>query len=517
MPEDELYRSCKTRPRRPPYVQQGADVMATLDDQDVIIIGAGVSGIAAGYHLQKRCPNKRYCILEARRAVGGTWDLFRYPGIRSDSDMNTFGYAFRPWTGGKVFASGSDIKSYVEETAKAYGIDRHIHFGQKVVGADWDSNTARWTLTVADTADGSQQKVRCQHVVMAVGYYHYGSGYMPDFPGIERFGGDIIHPQQWEPHYDYAGKTVVVIGSGATAVTLVPAMAEKTRHITMLQRSPTYISALPSVDATAVFLRRFLPDRLVYRLTRARNILMTILFFALSQAFPDFVRASVRKKTIERLGDDYPVDTHFKPRYNPWDERFCLAPDGDFFDVIKSGKASVVTDHIDSFEDDGIRLTSGEKLQADLVVPATGLRVQLFGGIAITVDGQPFVASQSFSYRGMMFTGLPNTAVMIGYTNASWTLKVDLTAERICRMINYMDRHGLDACVPDAPDGLDPAPILNLASGYLKRAESVMPKQGDVHPWRTYHNYIQDMLSIRYGAINDGAIRFWSAADRPTA
>ncbi len=478
---------------------------------DVIIVGAGLSGIGAAYHLQKRCPGRSYAILEARQAMGGTWDLFRYPGIRSDSDMYTFGYNFRPWTGGKVFADGPAIRDYVETTAEQNGINPHIRYGHRVVSANWNSDRARWEIVAEH--DGERSSFTARFVVLCSGYYRYDRGYMPDFPGMADFKGEIIHPQLWPEDADYSGKKVVIIGSGATAVTLVPAMAEKAAHVTMLQRSPTYIAARPSRDAIADFLRKVLPGRLAYTLSRAKNVLLSIFFFQLARAKPDMVKKNILKLIRKELGEAFDVERHFAPSYNPWDQRFCLAPDGDFFQVLKDGTASVVTDHVERFTETGITLKSGETLEADLIIPATGLEMQLAGGAQISVDGETANPHDLFTYRGMMLGNLPNLALAFGYTNASWTLKVDLTFERVCRMLNHMKKTGTDIAVPEVPDDLEPMPLLDFSSGYVQRALPTLPQQGSYAPWRTYQNYVQDMLAIRYGKLEDGFMRFERAGE----
>lgn len=481
---------------------------------DVLIVGAGLSGVGAAWHLQHRCKGKTYAILESRDAMGGTWDLFRYPGIRSDSDMYTFGYAFRPWTDGKVFADGPSIRQYVRDTAAEAGIDRHIRYGCKVVRAAWSSQDARWTVEAEILATGERKIWRARFLLLCSGYYRYDRGYMPEFPGLSDFKGDVVHPQLWPEDYDYAGKRVVVIGSGATAVTLVPAMAEKAAHVTMLQRSPTYIAARPSRDGLADALRKILPAQAAYGITRIKNVLQAILTFEMSRRWPEFVKKSVLKQIQDELGDGFDVETHFSPKYNPWDQRFCLAPEGDFFEVLKDGSASIVTDQIETITEDGVRLRSGETLEADLIIPATGLEMLVGGGIDIDIDGEPFVAPDHVTYRGMMLSGVPNAALAFGYTNASWTLKVDLTAERVCRLLNHLDRKGLDYCVPEPPEDLETLPMLDFSSGYVQRALPTLPKQGAVAPWRTYQNYLQDMVAIRYGRLDDGHMRFGRAGDR---
>ncbi|KAA5803653.1 NAD(P)/FAD-dependent oxidoreductase [Alkalicaulis satelles] len=480
-----------------------------VQERDVLIVGAGLSGVGAAWHLQHRCPDRSYAILEARAGMGGTWDLFRYPGIRSDSDMYTFGYAFRPWTDGKVFADGPSIRRYVEDTASEAGINRHIRFGRRVTSASWDSATARWTLT-ADGPDG-RETWRARFIMLCSGYYRYDRGYMPEFEGLEDFKGRVIHPQHWPEDTDYAGRRVVVIGSGATAVTLVPAMAESAAHVIMLQRSPTYIAARPQRDAIADFLRKILPGRMAYGLTRIKNIGLAMFFFQLSRRWPGFVKKGVLKQIRAELGADFDVERHFTPRYDPWDQRFCLAPEGDFFQALKSGQASIVTDQIDRFTPEGVRLKSGEVIEADLVIPATGLEMQVGGGIDISVDGAPFTASETITYRGMMLSGVPNAAMAFGYTNASWTLKIDLTCERVCRMLTHMARTGADYAVPVPPGEIETLPLLDFSSGYVQRALPGLPRQGARTPWKTHQNYVLDMLTIRFGRLEDGHLQFRKA------
>jgi len=480
----------------------------TQEHFDVLIVGAGISGIAAGYHLQKRCPDRSYVIVESRDAIGGTWDLFRYPGIRSDSDMYTFGYAFRPWTDGSVFADGPNIKNYAQSTADQNGISEHIRFKRRVILAKWNSEDARWTVEVEHGDTGNKESYVCRFLMMCSGYYRYDQGYMPDFEGVDDFEGDIIHPQLWPEDYDYSNKRVVVIGSGATAVTLVPAMAEKAAHITMLQRSPTYIAARPSRDGFADFLRKVLPEKIAYSITRLKNVLLTIYVFQISMRWPNFVKRNLKKAIQKELGEGFDVEKHFSPDYNPWSQRLCLAPDGDFFDVLKDGSATIKTDHIDHFTPKGILLKSGEEVEADLIIPATGLEMKLMGGIGMRVDDKLIKGGDLVTYRGMMFGNVPNLAIAFGYTNASWTLKVDLTCERVCRMLNHMKKHDLDICVPDLPDDIETQPMLDFSSGYVQRALPCLPKQGVKAPWRTYQNYIQDMMTIRFGKLDDGYMQF---------
>ncbi|WP_291844615.1 NAD(P)/FAD-dependent oxidoreductase [Maricaulis sp.] len=479
-------------------------------DFDVLIVGAGLSGIGAAYHLQTRCPERSYAILEARDAIGGTWDLFRYPGIRSDSDMYTFGYAFRPWTGGKAFADGPSIRQYVRDTASENGIDRHIRFGHKVLAANWDSNAARWQVRSTD-GQGGETVLTARFLMLCSGYYRYDEGYLPAFAGYEDFKGAIAHPQHWDSELDYAGKKVVVIGSGATAVTLVPAMAETAAHVTMLQRSPTYIAARPSRDVIAETLRKALPAKLAYLVSRIKNIGLAIYIYQISKRWPAFVKKAVIKAVKDQLGEGFDVETHFTPSYNPWDQRFCLAPDGDFFEALKSGRADIVTDHIERFTATGIQLKSGAQIEADIIVPATGLEMQLAGAAQISLDGEVVDPADLYTYRGMMLGDVPNLALAFGYTNASWTLKVDLTCERVCRMLNHMKKTGTDIAVPKVPDDIRPEPLLDFSSGYVQRAIAHLPRQGDRAPWKTYQNYVQDMLTIRFGKLEDGYMTFAKA------
>jgi cation diffusion facilitator CzcD-associated flavoprotein CzcO len=477
---------------------------------DVLIIGAGLSGVGAAYHLMKHCPGKRFAILEGRAALGGTWDLFRYPGIRSDSDMFTLGYNFKPWTNPLAIADGPSIRRYIAETAEENGIQDKIRFQHKVLKADWCSERATWTVQVQRGEDAEPILLSCQHLLMCTGYYRYEAGYTPEFKGREQFQGDFIHPQLWPEHFDYSGKNVVVIGSGATAVTLVPAMTDKAKHVTMLQRSPTYVVSLPQGDPISAFLRRFLPETWVYRLARTRNVAMQLGFYKLSKTLPNLVRKVLLGLTKRQLGAGYDM-RHFTPRYQPWDERVCAVPDGDLFKVLREGKASVVTAAIDGFTAKGIRLKSGEELPADVIVSATGLELQLFGGMQVAVDGVPFDAAKSMGYRGIMLRDLPNAAVVLGYTNASWTLKADLSSEYFCRLINHMDASGMRQCTPrDATRKVKQAPFLDLASGYIQRAADKIPSQGDRAPWKLYQNYLLDLLLLRYGRVVDGYLEFSS-------
>jgi cation diffusion facilitator CzcD-associated flavoprotein CzcO len=483
------------------------------EDFDVLIVGAGLSGIGAARHLQDKCPGKSFAILEMRDAIGGTWDLFRYPGIRSDSDMYTLGYAFKPWRSAKAIADGPAILDYIKETAEEAGIDRHIRFGHRVVRASWSSEDARWTVE-AETAAGLRV-FRSRFVMMCSGYYRYDVAHRPAFPGEESFAGRILHPQFWPEDLDYSGKRVVVIGSGATAVTLVPEMAKTAAHVTMLQRSPSYVVSRPSRDGIAEAVKRALPERLAYRLVRFKNVLMTMLFYKLSRARPKRIGNKLIGLVRDELGPDFDVETHFTPRYDPWDQRLCLVPDGDLFEALRTERASVVTAEIDTFTPTGIRLRSGEELPADLVVAATGLQVNLMGDAEIVVDGAKQDLSQSFTYKALMFSGVPNLIFTFGYTNASWTLKADLTADWACRLIEHMDSHGYAAATPVAEPGLEELPFVDFTSGYIQRALAIMPKQGARKPWRLNQNYALDMAALRLGRIEDGTLRFTRAcADR---
>ena len=473
----------------------------TAEHFDVIVVGAGISGIGAGYHLQRDCPDRSYAILEGRAAIGGTWDLFRYPGIRSDSDMYTLGFAFRPWTNAKAIADGPSIREYVVDTAREYGIDRHIRFGHHVKRAAWSTADARWTLE-AEGPDGPVT-LTCNFLSMCSGYYDYARGHTPDFPGAERFRGRIVHPQFWPDDLDYAGKRVVVIGSGATAVTLVPEMARQAAHVTMLQRSPTYVVSRPSEDGVANWLRAKLPGGLAYGITRWKNVLLGMFFFNQTRRKPAQAKERLIGMVREHLGPDYDVATHFTPRYNPWDQRLCLVPDADLFDALKAGNASIATDRIARFTETGIALESGETLDADVIVTATGLELQLLSGVAFTVDGTAMNPAQSLNYKGMMFSDVPNLASSFGYTNASWTLKADLTAAYVCRLLNTMKRRGLRQCTPRITDpDVTEQPFLDFSSGYVQRAIDKFPKQGNKKPWRLNQNYARDLMALRYGSVD---------------
>ena len=476
---------------------------------DVLVVGAGISGIAAGYHLQTACPGRTYAILERRNSIGGTWDLFRYPGIRSDSDMYTLGYSFRPWTDPKAIADGPSILRYVNETATEFGIDRKIRFSHHVKRAAWSTADASWTVEVERTDTAELCRFTCNFLFMCSGYYNYDTGYTPEFAGTEKFQGRTVHPQKWTADIDYVDKRVIVIGSGATAVTLVPAMARKAAHVTMLQRSPSYILSLPSEDRLANALRRFLPNTLVYRLIRWKNVLIGAYFFWFCRRSPERAKAFLLRHVRAALGPDYDVEQHFTPHYNPWQQRLCLVPDSDLFKAIKAGQASVVTDHIDTFTERGIRLRSGTELEADLVVTATGLNLQLLGGLEVTVDGEPIEFSKTLTYKGVMFSNVPNLALAVGYTNASWTLKCDLTCEYVCRLLNHMETKGYAQCCPRPHDlDIEPEPLIDFTSGYIQRAIDTFPKQGPEVPWRAYQNYMLDVWTVAYGSLTDAELEF---------
>jgi monooxygenase len=478
-------------------------------DLDVVIVGAGISGIAAAHYLRALCPSRSYTILESRQAIGGTWDLFRYPGVRSDSDMFTLGYSFRPWQSDATFAPGPLIRDYVAATAREEGIDGHIRFGHRVTGAQWDSGQARWTVD-ASTSDGGAARIACRFLFFCSGYYDYERGHDPEFAGRENFAGTIAHPQHWPEGLDYAGKKVVVIGSGATAITLVPEMAATAAHVTMLQRSPSYIIALPARDRIGAALRRLLPRAVSYRMVRWKNILLQSAFYQYSRRWPQRARGVLTRAAQHLLGPQFDVARHLSPRYDPWDQRLCIAPDGDMFQALRSGKASIVTDTIERFTPAGIRLASGEELPADIIVTATGLQLKLIGGAQLVVDGKPVDLSKALIYRGVMYSGVPNMAVASGYTNASWTLKCELAARYVCRVLDRMQAKGFDACVPVAGEGVTASGemFLNLSSGYVQRAAASLPQQGTRKPWRMYQNYLRDILSLRFSSLRDSALRF---------
>jgi cation diffusion facilitator CzcD-associated flavoprotein CzcO len=486
---------------------------------DVLIVGAGISGIGAACHLARESPGKSYAILERRSAVGGTWDLFRYPGIRSDSDMYTFGYRFRPWRDARMLADGPSIRAYVEATAAEYGVTEHIRFAVRVTSARWSGEQARWSVETRDEETGEVERRTCGFLIWGTGYYDFDSGYRPDFPGEDRFQGQIVHPQHWPADLDHRGKRIVVIGSGATAVTLVPALAEEAEQVTMLQRSPTYILSLPGEDRVSAALRTVLPARTLYRLARGRNIAVQRGIYALARWRPDAVRRLVLAGVRRHLGPDAEL-RDFTPEYDPWDQRLCVIPDGDLFRAMRRGRARVVTDEIDTFTESGLRLKSGEELAADLVVTATGLEIQLFGGAELVVDGTPVRVGRAVTYKGAMLEGVPNAAMVFGYTNASWTLKADLVCEYVCRLINHMDARGYRQVVARAADGdrESGSMMSSLNSGYVRRGNDRLPRQGTRRPWRVSNDYLRDAPMLRHARIEDGILEFSrgrTGPDRP--
>lgn len=482
---------------------------------DIIIIGAGLSGIGAACHLKQQCANKTFTILESRQAIGGTWDLFRYPGIRSDSDMFTLGYSFKPWKNKKGIADGEDIRKYIKEAASEHNIEPHIQYQQRVTSANFCSDSACWALEVSQ-ADGSVRILRCQFLLGCTGYYDYQQGFTPEFNGQHAFKGDIIHPQHWPENYDYHGKKVVVIGSGATAVTLVPAMAQHAAHVTMLQRSPSYVITVPQQDAMVTLLRKCLPDTWAYKLIRGRNISITLAIYRFCKRFPQAARRFLQWTVRKQLPNDYDMQ-NFTPKYAPWDERLCAVPDGDLFKAIEQQKASVVTDNIDCFTETGIRLASGQEVAADIIITATGLNIQMLGNIDVSVDGKAFIPSDSMSYRGVMFENLPNMAMVFGYTNASWTLKADLISNYVCRLIRHMDAKGMRQVVPrNRLSSVTRRPFIDMQSGYIARVKEQLPKQGSVRPWKLYQNYFLDMLLLKLANFDDPNLEYSQPVSKKT-
>ena len=474
---------------------------------DVLIVGAGLSGIGAAKHLQMHSPQSSWCILESRDAIGGTWDLFRYPGIRSDSDMYTLGYSFKPWIDHKAIADGSTIRQYIQKTADENGITPHIRHGHSVAHASWSSSEACWTLTANQKNNDQPVVLKARFLYLCCGYYSYKNGYQPNFPGQASFKGDWVHPQFWPDKLNYEQKKVVVIGSGATAVTLVPEMAKKAAHVTMLQRSPTYVISRPAEDGFSLTLQKFLPSKLAYQITRAKNVILGMLSYQLARSQPEFVKRYLVKIAGKQLRSDEQAQ-HFSPDYKPWDQRLCLIPDGDLFKQIRRGHASVVTDTIQTVTENGLQLSSGQFLEADIIVSATGLSLNMLGDIQVTVDGQAFKPSQAMAYRGMCLSGLPNAIMTFGYTNASWTLKADLTAVYACRLLNYMRQHGYQKVVPVRDASVAEQDYLSFTSGYVQRASSILPKQGSRAPWQVNQNYIKDIFLIKYARLNDGIMQF---------
>ncbi|MEZ4294911.1 MAG: NAD(P)/FAD-dependent oxidoreductase [Polyangiaceae bacterium] len=482
---------------------------ATSTDLDVIVVGAGLSGIGAGYRLKTGCPGKTFAILEARDAIGGTWDLFRYPGVRSDSDMFTLGYPFNPWREARSIADGASIRQYIRDTSAKFGIDEHIRFHHRIVRAEWSSEEARWTLDCEVGEAREPRRFRCRFLYLCSGYYSYDSAHSPDFPGIFSFKGRVVHPQWWPEDLDYTGKRVVVIGSGATAVTLVPAMADKAEHVTMLQRSPSYVASLPAEDPIAKVLRRALPDSLAHRAVRTKNVLVGLGFYQFCRRYPDTAARFIKKQIASLLPEGYPVEPHFSPRYKPWDQRLCLVPGADLFVALSTGKASVVTDTIDTFTERGVRVSSGEEIPADIIVTATGLKVMAVGGIKLHVDGRPVELRDTLVYKGLMLSGVPNLAWCVGYTNASWTLRADLSSRFVCRLLRAMDRHGHEKVVAEVHgEDQELRPLLDLTSGYVQRAAADMPRQGSRAPWYLRQNYVLDRLTMTFGRVDDSSLAF---------
>lgn len=481
----------------------------SIEHIDILIVGAGLSGIGAAAHIKKNCPGRSFAVLEGRDTLGGTWDLFRYPGIRSDSDMYTLGYAFRPWTEKKSIAEGGTILKYIADTSRDHGIDKHIRYGHRVTRADWSSTDTRWNVELEKGPQRERVQLSCNFLYICTGYYNYQQGYTPAFAGTERFSGRIVHPQQWADDIEYAGKRVVVIGSGATAVTLVPTMAATASHVTMLQRSPTYVVSRPSEDRLADWFRQHLPSGLAYSLTRWKNVLLGMFFYRLSKRRPERIKKLIIDGVKKSVGPDCDVDKHFTPSYKPWDQRVCLVPDADLFKAIRKGKASVVTDHIDTFTETGIKLRSGQELEADVIVTATGLDLLALGGMELLVDGTAVVMNKTMSYKGMMLAGVPNLVYVTGYTNASWTLKADLVGDYACRLLNTMARKGWRQCTPTLNDvRVKEESWIDFTSGYIQRSIDKFPTQGNRKPWRLHQNYALDLITLRYGSVEDGTMVF---------
>ena len=490
----------------------------TVEHVDVVVVGAGLSGIGAGYHLQTMSPDRSYVILEGRDELGGTWDLFKYPGVRSDSDMHTLGFSFKPWTEAKSIADGPSILAYLKETVAQFGIDQHIRYGQLVSKAEWSSDNATWTVTSTDKHTGESKTIECSFLFMCSGYYSYKKGHTPEFAGRERFTGTIVHPQEWPLNLDYAGKRVVVIGSGATAVTIVPSMAESAAHVTMLQRSPTYMVSRPDHDALANRMRKVLPEKMAYNITRFKNTWRQQLVYNKTRTDPEKVKKLLLGGIQLELGADYDIAKHFTPNYNPWDQRLCLVPNGDFFKAMREGKASVVTDHIASFTETGIQLASGEHLEADVIVTATGLELVTLGEMDFMVDGKQVDFSQTWTYKGFAYSDIPNMASTFGYINASWTLRSDLTAEYVCRLLNHMRKKGVAQCAPrlrEQDRNMQQRPWIDgFSSGYMQRMMHRMPRQGDHEPWINPQNYRRDKKMFKHSPIDDGVMQFTKQSTR---
>lgn len=485
-------------------------------ETDVIIIGAGISGISAAYHLQTMCPNKSFTILEGRDNIGGTWDLFKYPGIRSDSDMYTLGFVFRPWIDKKAIADGPSIMKYLNEAVEDYDLKSKIEFGHFVKTAHWSSADSRWTLGV-DVKDGGQQDFKCQYVFVCAGYYNYDSGFTPDFVGKDSFKGTFIHPQFWPEDLDMTGKKMLVIGSGATAITLIPELAERSKHVTMLQRSPTYITSGPSEDKIANWMNDTLPQTLAYKFTRWRKIKIGQIFYKIARKYPNFMKGLILKGVQKEMGEDFNVE-HFTPKYNPWDQRICLAPDSDFFEAVKSEKADIVTDTIETFTENGIQLTSGKHIEADIIVSATGLDLKFLGGLDVQVDDKKINFAETVAYKGMMFSGIPNLTLAFGYTNASWTLKCDLSNAYFCRLIQYMDKHNYSKCVAQLSNqDIELESFVDFNSSYILRYIETFPKQGNKEPWKLKQDYFIDFKKLKKGRVDDGVMQFSNPVKKDVA
>ena len=475
---------------------------------DVIVVGAGLSGIGAAYHLQHECPGKTFVVLESRDTMGGTWDLFKYPGIRSDSDMFTLGFPFSPWENPKAIADGPSILQYIKDTAAKFGIDKKILYNHKVADASWSDAEKMWTLTITSHQNVSATTLKCKFLLMCSGYYNYDNGYTPEFPGYNNFKGQIVHPQKWTSDIDYTNKRVVVIGSGATAVTLVPEMSKKAAKVTMLQRTPTFIMTLPSVDKVAQLAQKLLPAKAAYKVVRWKNVLLGIAFFNASRSWPNAVRKLIQKGIKKEIGEKY-NQADFNPPYNPWDQRLCLVPDSDLFKSVKEGKAEIVTDQIERFTEKGILLKSGKELEADLIVTATGLKVQLLGGMTVHVNGVLGDSGQAHAYRGVMLSDVPNFAFTVGYTNASWTLKCDLSCRFVTKVLNYMDKNNYSVCVPRFDSTIFKSePLLDFNAGYVLRSLDKIPKQGSKHPWKVHQNYIKDLMSLEWSGVDDAYLQY---------
>lgn len=476
---------------------------------DVLIVGSGISGIGAGAHLSMKCPNKNYLILEGRDNFGGTWDLFKYPGIRSDSDMHTLGFSFKPWVNKKSIADAPSIMEYLEETIQEYELTDKIRYKHFVHSADWSSSENLWTLTVEDKGTGETKLFKSSFLYMCAGYYSYEGGHLPKFDGRDDFQGEIIHPQEWPEDFDYEGKKIIVIGSGATAATIVPAMSKKAKHVTMLQRSPTYYVSAPDEDKMAIFMGRFLPQRFVYGFIRLRNVLFQQWIYKRARAFPEKVKEVLLNRVKEEL-PNYNIAKHFTPSYNPWEQRLCLVPNSDLFEAIRQKEVSIVTDHVEKFTTDGIELKSGEVLQADVIITATGIVLENFGGVKVKVDDSEIQVSNTMTYKSMMYSGMPNFVNSFGYINASWTLKADITSEYVCRLIKYMDKKNFKKCCPEIPTDVEESKdwLSDWSSGYIQRSIHKFAKQGNKKPWVNYQDYVKDWFDVKFGKLEDGNLQF---------